>query len=64
MTDLGSFSHGVIFTGAVGINNLGQVIAVTPTIPEPASYVLMLAGLGMIGFMARRKPSRNRIESH
>lgn len=28
---------------------------VTTPIPEPATYALMLAGLGVVGFMARRK---------
>ena len=37
------------------INNLGQVVIILSTIPEPSSYALMLAGLGLIGFMARHK---------
>jgi hypothetical protein len=43
------------------INNRGQVIAIAipTTIPEPESYALMLAGLGLIGFMARRKKMGN-----
>jgi hypothetical protein len=34
-------------TGAVG--------SITTPIPEPETYALMLAGLGMMGFMARRR---------
>lgn len=30
-------------------------IAPVPAIPEPSEYALMLAGLGMLGFMARRR---------
>ena len=45
-----------VLTEAHGINNLGQVVVVG-TIPEPATYALMLAGLGLVGFMARRKES-------
>lgn len=29
--------------------------ALVPGIPEPETYALMLAGLGMVGFMARRR---------
>ncbi|SFH42909.1 PEP-CTERM protein-sorting domain-containing protein [Nitrosospira sp. Nsp14] len=57
MTDLNSVVNlpdGVVLTEATGINNLGQVIAIG-VIPEPESYILFLAGLGLIGFMARRK---------
>ncbi len=45
---------GVILTEARGINNAGQVIAIG-TIPEPEVYALFLAGLALIGFVARRK---------
>jgi hypothetical protein len=34
-------------TGAVG--------AITAAVPEPETYALMLAGLGMMGFMAKRR---------
>ena len=46
--------EGIILTNAMDINNAGQVIAVG-TIPEPESYALLLGGLVLIGFMARRK---------
>jgi len=57
MTDLNSLVHlpnGATLTEARGINNAGQVIAIG-TIPEPESYALLLAGLALIGFIARRK---------
>jgi probable HAF family extracellular repeat protein len=57
MTDLNSVVNlpdGVVLTEATGINNLGQVIAIG-VIPEPESYILFLAGLGLIWFMAQRK---------
>ena len=60
MMDLNSLVDvpgGVILTQATGINNAGQVIAVG-TIPEPEIYALFLAGLGLVGFMTRRKKMR------
>jgi hypothetical protein len=51
---------GVLLMDAQGINNGGQVIATG--IPEPETYALMLAGLGLVGFMARRKKAENRSE--
>jgi len=56
MTDLNSLVNvpeGVLLTEARDINNAGQVIAIG--IPEPEAYALMLAGLGLIGFMVWRE---------
>jgi probable HAF family extracellular repeat protein len=61
MTDLNSLidlPDGVVLTLAMGINNNGQMIAIG-LIPEPETFALMLAGLGLIGFMARRKKAKN-----
>jgi hypothetical protein len=33
--------------------NLGSTVA--PPIPEPETYALMLAGLGLVGWAARRR---------
>ena len=35
-----------------GINNHGQVL-VTLVIPEPQTYAMLLAGLALVGFIAR-----------
>ena len=56
MMDLNSvvnLPRGVILTEATDINNVGQVIALG--VPEPESYAMFLAGMGLIGFMALRK---------
>jgi hypothetical protein len=29
--------------------------SITAAVPEPETYAMMMAGLGMIGFMARRR---------
>ena len=44
-----------ILINARAINNNGQLIAGVTFIPEPETYALMLVGLGLIGFMARRR---------
>jgi probable HAF family extracellular repeat protein len=58
ITDLNSLVSlpGVTFTKAMDINNHGQVVVVG-SIPEPQTYALLLAGLGLIGIMARRRMS-------
>jgi PEP-CTERM motif len=40
--------------GGTVYGNVNAVVSVTP-VPEPASYALMLAGLGVIGFVAKRR---------
>jgi DNA-binding beta-propeller fold protein YncE len=39
------------------VSNTTSVYSLTP-VPEPETYALMLAGLGLVGFMARRKAAR------
>jgi probable HAF family extracellular repeat protein len=58
MTDLNALVSqpgGVVLTEAHGINNHGQVAAISIPIPEPETYAMLLAGLGLMGFMARRQ---------
>ncbi|SFH42893.1 PEP-CTERM protein-sorting domain-containing protein [Nitrosospira sp. Nsp14] len=55
--DLNSLIHlpnGWIPERATGINNAGQVIAIG-IVPEQEIYALFLAGLALVGFIARRK---------
>ena len=56
MTDLNSLVSlpgGDFLTNATGINNHGQVAAIGNPIPEPETYAMLLAGLGLLGFIAR-----------
>lgn len=53
MLGTASFGGGVkciTFTGEAGFT---RVSAVTFAVPEPQTYALMLAGLGLVGWMAR-----------
>ncbi len=36
-------------------DNTGSIAATVTAVPEPETYALMLAGLGLVGFMARRR---------
>lgn len=47
----------VVFpSGAVLVSESGSIYpAVVPTIPEPETYAMLLAGLGLVGFLARRR---------
>ncbi len=48
----------LVFTGPSSSAYWGPVIddvSVTVAIPEPETYAMMLAGLGMLGFVARRR---------
>jgi hypothetical protein len=66
MTDLNSLvklENGTFLAEATGINDRGQIITnasdghsylLTP-VPEPETYAMFLAGLGVMGFIARRR---------
>ena len=67
MIDLNSLVDlpaGTVLIDARGINNAGQVIANAAVIPEPESYALLLAGLVLIGVVARRKRDTGVLRYH
>jgi hypothetical protein len=59
-TKFGSTMY-VGFTGGTGGTDADQRItsfAITAAVPEPETYAMLLAGLGMVGFMARRRKAK------
>lgn len=58
-TETGPFSLQIFSATSGNPNtlNFGGSVTLTQAVPEPETYALMLAGLGAIGFMARRRRS-------
>ena len=50
----GGVYNGFIYFNGAANDRLNYGVAVT-AVPEPSSYALMLAGLGVVGYMARRR---------
>ena len=47
--------HGVIIGNAYNINTGNTHAYMLSPVPEPETYAMMIAGLGLLGFMARRR---------
>lgn len=46
---------GALHENSLGAREVYGIASVTKSIPEPAIYTMMLAGLGLMGFVARRR---------
>ncbi len=54
----GTFSltvNDVAVTAGDTVQATGQLTSITTAIPEPVTYGMLLAGLGLIGFVSRRR---------
>jgi hypothetical protein len=54
----GSYSLTVLGVNSAAIGTYSGDIALSAAVPEPSSYALMLAGAGVIGFVAVRRRTR------
>lgn len=55
----GSYALSFLGFSTAGAGYGGVISTVTAPVPEPETYALMLAGLGMVGFMASRRRNNN-----
>lgn len=49
------------FRGRIGATFSSDPAAITPSVPEPASWMLMIAGFGMVGVSARRRSRQSSV---
>ena len=54
-----SYYYTVTGTANGGVGGAYSFIASASPIPEPGTYALMLAGIGVVGFMAFRRRDRS-----
>ena len=58
-TGLGSGTYDLEITGTINVKNgtYGGDLYTVPSVPEPTGWALMLAGIGAMGVLARRRKS-------
>lgn len=56
--DCGKFGTNVVGSNLCGQGSNAAVVTYAP-VPEPSTYALLLAGLGAVGFVARRRARRS-----
>ena len=52
--DINKFFEGGVNLKSLGFNNCLSTFVPHP-VPEPSTYAMLLAGLGVVGFLARRR---------
>lgn len=57
-TSLGTFAYVVGYNDSADHNDWDDYVVGINPIPEPHTYALLLAGLGIVGFVARRRQGR------
>lgn len=55
--DGGGAAYDFFLFNKEGKGFFGNAVAISPEVPEPATWAMMLAGFGMIGFATRRRQS-------
>jgi len=54
IADVGGEQFATIYTDSTGLTFI-RCVAFAPAVPEPDTYAMLIAGLGLMGFMVRRR---------